>query len=162
MVERWLNHAALPHVKVALAEKQAIPEQPPGARKRAALCKVFVVGHQNVTDKIRMIQQENILTAELYMRDVPKLASHSFEEGERILPEAQKNAAGKSLFRSGRKASHTSFGRHVLAKPAHHIEGEQRQLRLAPATVNRLGTVSIDWTRTQKKPFWLTPDSGGQ
>jgi hypothetical protein len=142
MIESRLDHAALPRMKLALAEKQPVPKQLSGARKGAALRKVLMVGHQYVTDKIRVIEQENIPATELHIRDIAKLASHAFKVCERIFAESQKSAAGKSLFRAGWKAKHKSVGRCAFVKPAHDIEKEQGQLRLARGIVNRPGTVS--------------------
>jgi hypothetical protein len=141
-MESWLYHTSLPPVKLALARQQTFPEQPSSARKCPAFGEVLVVSHEHVTDKIRTINKKDVLPAESHVRDVTELASHLFQEGERIFAEPQKRAAGKDLFRTGRKPSHESLGRRVLRSQREHTRGKQGQLRLPEGNVNRAGIVS--------------------
>jgi hypothetical protein len=103
-----------------------------------------MVPHQHITDEIRMIKI-NVFGPEPHVRDVAKRATHSFKKGERILAQPKKHAAGKSLFRAGWEPKHRSVGRRVFAKPAHDIEKEPCQLRLARELVNpRAARVNLE------------------
>jgi hypothetical protein len=110
-----------------------------------AMGEVVAVRHKNVTDELRMINKNDVLSAKAKTGDIAKLASQLFEIGKRIFSEPQKSAAGKSPFGTRWKANHRGLGGvFLLTQPVmsqdNQINCWHEKMRIGPGTVSQCGT----------------------
>src|SRR6266566_9477549 len=84
-----LGQAPLPAMEFALAGQQSFAEQTLGPLQRQAFHEILAVGHQNVFDKIRMIEEERFLRAQLEIRNVAVLLREVLKKRQRPAPVSQ-------------------------------------------------------------------------
>src|SRR5688572_32798313 len=76
-MERRLSEPPLTQMELVLAREQAVSEQSSRALEAAALVEVLLVRDEHVADQVRMIEQVQVLRADLVVRDVTVALVHS-------------------------------------------------------------------------------------
>ncbi len=93
----WLRHSPLPEVKVSLAGQETITEKFPGAFQSLSLLEQPVVGDQDITNGIRMIQQEDLLSSKPKARNISISTSQSRQVCQWVSSHGEKLLAGVAV-----------------------------------------------------------------
>ena len=86
-VKRGLHQPPLAQVVVALAGQQPLAQQPLGDLQRAAFAEHAMIGHQQVADHVRVVEQVHVRVVERYVRHIAE-GGHLLQEADAVVAKA--------------------------------------------------------------------------
>ena len=140
-VKRRLQQPPLAQPRLALGEEEALAQQWAQQPHAAALDEVAAPGHEQLLDRVRMVDEQDAIGAEPGLNDVAVLPRARLVEAELVAPDRRRAAAEITTLRAGERGCHpaatlasASGVGHRPAFPALavHVESRPSHRTIAP------------------------------